>query len=260
VSSFECGLQFRGREGQDRGRIFPLEHRELTVGRARTAGDRAPGWVLLFDPQVQRIHAEMVWNDKEKAFQLVARPNALVEVNGEPVASCILMPGDVVRFGDSVLNLQSSTGLLGSEPIQGPVAEAQDTAKTIKMTRVVRTLILLGGNGAGQQIALTGTKIQLGGNRPEAIPEDRTWWDQDVVLPESEVPHRFMSWHWQPKEKAYEVSLLRPVSVPISFERSCDGVDWMSEMPQGMGASVLLRNQDRVCIGKIGAQLTIEEF
>ena len=260
MSSFHCGLQFRVREGPDRGRAFLLEHRELTVGRARIAGDRAPGWILLNDPLVQRIHAELAWHEQENAYHLISRPDARVEVNGEVVPNGTLLAGDVVKFGDSVLVLQAATAVLSAEPRQAAPVSAVDAGKTIKMTRCSKTLEVLSGVRKGEKLALKGLKIQLGGNNNEPIPHDKQWWDQDVVIQDPGVPFRCMAWHWQEQEKAFEVSMLRSVPVPVSFERSVDGVEWMSEMPSGMGAAVIVRSLDRILMGKTTLQLVIEEF
>jgi hypothetical protein len=170
VSSFHCGLQFRVREGPDRGRAFLLEHRELTVGRARIAGDRAPGWILLNDPLVQRIHAELAWHEQENAYHLISRPDARVEVNGEAVPNGTLLAGDVVKFGDSVLVLQAATAVLSAEPRQAAPVSAVDAGKTIKMTRCSKTLEVLSGVRKGEKLALKGLKIQLGGNNNEPVP------------------------------------------------------------------------------------------
>ena len=261
MSSFHCGLQFRVSDGPDKGRIFLLEHRDLTIGRARNAGDRAPGWVLLNDPQVQRIHAEMTWDDTEKGYRLIVRGEAPVTVNQQPATHGILLPGDVIQFGDSTLHLQASTAILSDAPRQAaPVAAPVDPGKTIKMTRSSKTLEILSGVRKGEKLILKGSKIQLGGLRSEAIPQDKQWWDQDVIIEDPTVPYRCMAWYWQEQEKAYEVSLLRNVPVAVSFERSVDGVDWMSEMPAGMGAAVLVRSLDRISLGRTSLQLVIEEF
>lgn len=259
MSSFYCGLQFRVKDGAEKGRIIPLEHRELTIGRARTLTDRAPGWVLLSDPQLLRIHAEMTWNDNEKAYLLVVRPDAPTEVNGEPVSSCLLQVGDTVTFGSTPLSLQAATAVLSEEPRQAP-PPAPDGAKTVKMTRSVKTLEVLSGVRKGERLNLSGFKIQLGGDTPEAIPVDKPWWDQDVVIQDPNVPFRCMSWHWQEAEKAFQVSMLRQVPISVSFERSADGVEWMSEMPTGRGAFVMVRSLDRVLLGKTTLQLIIEDF
>jgi hypothetical protein len=216
--------------------------------------------VLLNDPQVQRIHAEMAWHEQEKAYHLLARPDCPVRVNGEPIANCTILAGDEVQFGESVLVLQAATAVLSAEPRQAAPAVAVDSGKTVKMTRCSKSLEVLSGVRKGEKFVLHGSKIQLGGNESESVPRDKPWWDQDLVIQDPSVPFRCMAWNWQEQDKTFEVSMLRGVPVPVSFERSVDGVDWMSEMPSGLGAAVILRSLDRIQIGKVTLQLIIEEF
>lgn len=257
MPSFQCGLLFFVREGPDRGRSFALEHTELTLGRARTAGDRAPGWVLLNDPLVGRIHAEMAWDESVRAYHLVSRTEAPVLVNGNAISDKVIRAGDQIKIGSTTIDLMTAAAVAAAtaetQKIKLPVAS--EIKKTAIMYK--RTLEVLSGDHQGEIFMLTGNKIQVGGPQTPGVPEDRAWWDQDVLIKAEDFPFRCMSWNWMEDERAFQISLLRPLEVGVSFERQSDGVDWMSEMPSGQGGYVVCRNGDRVIVGKTSLLLSV---
>ncbi len=261
MSSFQCGLLFFVREGPDRGRTFALEHRELTLGRARTAGDRAPGWVLLNDPAVGRIHAEMAWDDSVKAYHLVSRSQPPVLVNGNPITDKVIRVGDQIKLGSTTIDLLTAAAVAAAnaetQKIKLPSAAEMKASRPAIVLK--RTLEILSGPEAGEVLPLKGNKVQVGGPETPGVPADRAWWDQDVMLQDEGFPYRCMSWHWVEVERAYQVSLLRPLEVSVSFERNADGMDWMSEMPNGQGAFVVCRDGDRIIVGKTALQLSVSE-
>ncbi|MBN9413969.1 hypothetical protein ABS71_01715 [bacterium SCN 62-11] len=260
MSSFQCGLLFYVREGPDRGRTFALEHRELTLGRARTAGDRAPGWVLLNDPAVGRIHAEMAWDDSVKAYHLVWRSETPVLVNGTEITDKVIRVGDQIKLGSTTIDLMTAAAVAAANAETQKIKIPSPSEVKAKPVIVLnRTLEILSGAESGEVLPLRGNKIQVGGPETSGVPEDRTWWDQDVILQDKGFPYRCMSWSWVEAERGYQVSMLRPVEVSISFERSSDGMDWMSEMPSGQGAFVVCRDGDRIIVGKTALQLRISE-
>lgn len=259
MSSFQCGLLFYVREGPDRGRSFALEHTELTLGRARTAGDRAPGWVLLNDPLVGRIHAEMAWDESVRAYHLVSRTDSPVLVNGNPISDKVVRVGDQIKLGSTTIDLMTAAAVAAAnaetQKIKLPLASEVKT-KTAIMYK--RNLEVLSGDGEGIVFTLHGNKVQVGGPPTPGVPEDRAWWDQDVLIKDASFPYRCMSWNWVEDERAFQVTLLRPLEIGVSFERKVDGVDWMSEMPSGQGRYVVCRDGDRVIVGKTAMLLTVK--
>lgn len=288
MSYFSCGLQIRISEGPDKGRTFPLDTREVTIGRARTAGDRAPGWVLLNDPQISRIHADLVWNEEEKTYRLVHRSETNpTEVNGVEMKEAYVKIGDTIRVGGTLLDLQQAdfrfggvaperigqiqearrAGLIGSNQalaFRDPMKEVEAHTSTTKANRKIALstrpqlcLQVLSGEQQGQKLPLTGFQIQLGGSRPEELPEGDPWWDQDLTLEESALPYRCLALQWRELEKAFEVSFTRSVNISITLERRTDGTEWIAEMP--MSSPVTLRLGDFLYVGRSAMQLVATE-
>lgn len=283
---FSCGLQVRVSHGPDKGRTFPLDSPEVTIGRARTPGDRAPGWVLLNDPQISRIHADMAWDPEQKAYRLVHRSDTNpTEVNGVKIKETLLKIGDHIRVGGSMLDVQQADfrfggvaperiGLIHEARRSGalsinhelafrnPAKEGEAAGNTTTATRKIALstrpsmyLEVLGGSKQGHRFPLTGFQIQIGGSQPEEVPDVPVWWDQDVVIDEAALPFRCLAWKWRELEKAFEVMVTRPVPVAITLERRVDGTEWLGEMPRN--AVIKLRPNDRLYIGQTALQLVI---
>ena len=285
---FSCGLQVRISSGPDKGRTFPLDCAEITIGRARTPGDRAPGWVLLNDPQTSRIHADLQWDFEAKNYKLIHRSDTNpTEVNGAPVTGeVVLKIGDHVRVGSSILDIQQADFRFGGVAPENmaaihearrtgtmqinndlayrdPVREGEARGNTKSggrkialSTRPKLCLEILGGNQQGTKIPMTGFQIQVGGNRAENLPDGPSWWDQDLALNEAALPYRCMAWKWRELEKAFEVHLIRNLSMPITLERRVDGTEWIAEMPPT--SVVTVRPYDLLYIGNTALQLVVE--
>ena len=284
---FSCGLQVRVSQGPDKGRTFPLDSAEVTIGRARTPGDRAPGWVLLNDPQISRIHADMTWDDELKAYRLAHRSDTNpTEVNGLPIKEALLKIGDHVKVGSSLLDIQQADFRFGGVAPEriGQIHEARRTGTTVVnhdlayrnpvregesrgdtksasrkialSTRPNMFLEVLGGAQQGLRLPMTGFQIQVGGNRAEPLPDAPSWWDQDLSIEESALPYRCMAWKWRELEKAFEVMFTRPVAAAVTLERRTDGTEWIAEMP--LTSVVKIRPFDLLYVGKTALQLVVE--
>ncbi len=285
---FSCGLQIRVSQGPDKGRTFPLDCAEITIGRSRTPGDRAPGWVLLNDPQTSRIHADLQWNYEARQYLLIHRSDTNpTEVNGVRVNEAVALKiGDHIRLGSTILDIQqadfrfggvapeniaaihearrTNTTVVNHElAFRDPVreGEARGNTKTAGRkialsTRPKLSLEILGGKQQGAKLPMTGFQIQVGGNRVEELPDGPQWWDQDLALNEPALPYRCMAWKWRELDKAFEVRLLRDMTMPITIERRVDGTEWIGEMPRH--AVVTVRPHDLLYIGNTALQLVVD--
>ncbi len=289
MSFFNCGLQVRVCGGPDKGRTFPLDSREVTIGRARNPGDRAPGWVLLNDPQISRIHADLVWSESDNAYKVVHRSETNpTEVNGVEIGEPTLIKiGDVVHLGASSLDIQQADFRFGGvEPERigqihqarkagisqvNPALAFRDPKKEVEAhidtksggrkialsTRPKMVLQVLGGAQQGLELPLNGFQIQFGGHQVEELPDKEPWWDQDLVVEEATLPYRCMAFLWRELQNAFEVSFVRPVNLSITLERRVDGTEWIAEMP--LSTPVMLRASDLLYIGGTAIQLVALE-
>ena len=121
--AWNSGLQIRVLDGSDRGKVFPLDAQEMTLGRALDPKEKAPGWILFSEPTVSRVHAVLQWKEAQRGYLLQhrSRTNPTM-VNGKPVDQHLLQPGQKVQLGlliFSVEVVEIRTGRLG-DAVQTP--------------------------------------------------------------------------------------------------------------------------------------------
>jgi hypothetical protein len=247
--------------------------------------------VLLNDPRISRIHADLIWSEPDKGYRLVHRSDTNpTEINGHPANDQVIRVGDIITVGGSRLDIQQADFRFGGvEPerigqihearrsgtlqvnnefaYRDPKREGEAHGSTQKASRKIALstrpklyLEVLGGNQKGQKLPLTGFSIQMGGPLSGDPPEvGAPWWDQEVLIDDAVLPYRCLSWHWRELQNAFEVALIREIPVPITLERRVDGTEWIAELPAQMGASVLIRHGDLFYVGKTALQLLGDE-
>ncbi len=280
---WSCGYQFRISDGPDRGRTFALDAIEVTVGRARHQGDRAPGWILLNDPRVSRIHVDLRWSEEKKTYILSHKSetnqtllnNQLVPPNEDTE----LKVGDLVRLGDTELDLQQADFRFGGvDPMQAslmahntrnrghhgnaniPALAAYDSKldneKSFSTRKAPRKAALtlrpnyqlevLHGPDQGVVALITGMRIALGGPvaDPDAPPPKDRNWDQEVSVRDDALPEFHLLLVWRELDNAFELSRRPGGPVrTVRLQRDTDGAMWNSELGE---TPVLIRDGDLI--------------
>jgi pSer/pThr/pTyr-binding forkhead associated (FHA) protein len=110
-------------DGADQGRSFPLpESGTVTLGK-----DRRHAEITLHDLYVARVHCLLEINGDK--VELVSEEGHDTLLNGKKVTRQAIVPGDVVRIGNSFLRLE--TAAAADEPAP-PAAGDQDTAEVME--------------------------------------------------------------------------------------------------------------------------------
>ncbi len=108
--AWSSGYQLRVVEGKHKGLVIHLDQASLTLGRATTPGESAPGYIFFYEPTVSRVHAELRWNDKKKMYALHHKSNTNPTlVNGTPVdkrTARPLEPGTTIQMGLLVMEVE----------------------------------------------------------------------------------------------------------------------------------------------------------
>ena len=90
----------RVRTGPEEGELYPLfENREITLGRSPTNN------VFVRDKNVSRVHCQIVVTGDSCRLTDLQSTNGTF-VNGERTSECELTPGDEVRIGATLLQLE----------------------------------------------------------------------------------------------------------------------------------------------------------
>jgi len=111
--AWSSGYQLRVVEGKHKGLVIHLDQASLTLGRATTPGESAPGYIFFYEPTVSRVHAELRWNDKKKMYALHHKSNTNPTlVNGTPVdkrTARPLEPGTTIQMGLLVMEVEPAS-------------------------------------------------------------------------------------------------------------------------------------------------------
>ena len=248
------GLQMKVTEGSTRGSIHPLDSTNITIGRSPAGAVRQVGWVHVRDETVSGLQAELVWQPESKKFRLVNRSNTNpTKVNEVEVSEVELEPGDQIRMGRCVMDLQETdrrfvTRRPQQQPppvVVAPVTE-EPVATVVQTPTVTRFFLeLLEGTNAGQRLPLEAERIAVGGAFDPARPPEDTWFDQGVALGDSSLPPFCLAL----VRRGQDFAMLAPreADVPAGLEREEDDMIWVAQLKPGQ--SVNLEPDDQMRLG-----------
>lgn len=113
-------------------RIFDISAALMTVGRG-AAND-----IVLHDARVSRAHARLERRDGAFVLTDLGSANG-VAVNGQPIQSAPVQPGDIITLGDSTLRLETSAAAAADDPLQEIASEVALDA-TLAASALVQTI------------------------------------------------------------------------------------------------------------------------
>lgn len=247
------GLQMKVTEGSARGSIHPLDAPQISLGRATAAAVRQVGWVHLRDETVSGLQAELIWQPVSRKFLLVNRSSTNpTKVNEVEVTEVELQPGDQIRMGRCVVDLQESDRRFVTRKPQQPLAvvvpATESTAPAAALPEPTIThffLEFLEGTNAGQRLPLEAERIAVGGAFDPAQPPAADWFDQGVALGDSTLPAYCLAL----VRTGQEFAMLAPreAEVPAGLEREEDDLIWVAQLKPGQ--SVALEADDQMRLG-----------
>jgi serine/threonine protein kinase len=107
---FNSGFQLKIIEGPGYGRVIPLQVNEISLGRAQDAQQpSAPNAVFFMEGTVSRVHARLLWDDRNKVFKIqhLSKTNQ-TKVNEKVIQEHVLEFGDRIGLGKLVLEVQKA--------------------------------------------------------------------------------------------------------------------------------------------------------
>ncbi len=269
---FSSGFQLKIIEGTGRGQVFPLDTKELTIGRAANPGERAPGYVFLYDDTVSRIHAQLFWDDEQNSYILHHRSQTNpTMINAAPAEEPrLLEPDDAITIGKVVLQIQqierrwagpvapmvapAAAGPSSSDAAPG-IAPLQSKRPHVPMpteTRKVAVRISMGGNKGGQRNEFR-LKVVEGPDEGQSFPLKGTMalgrdmgeeQSNAVLLRDEFVCPDHAVLRWSEPDGKYQ---LLPTANPVAIQRTMEGLVWGTEVP--IAGRLLLESQDLLQLG-----------
>jgi hypothetical protein len=246
------GLQMKVTEGSARGSIHPLDSERITLGRAN-GSVRQVGWLQLRDETVSAVQAELVWLPETKSFKLINRSTTNpTKVNDAEVDEAVLQPGDQIRMGRCVIDLQETDrrfvtrkppAAIPPQVVSEPVSPVVPEATEAKVTRFF--LEFLEGTNAGQRFPLEAERVAVGGAYDPAQPPLADWFDQGIALGDSTLPPYCLALVRQGQQ--FSMLAPREAEVAAGLERQEDDLIWVAQLQPGQ--SVLLEADDQMRLG-----------
>ncbi|MBN9415123.1 hypothetical protein ABS71_10745 [bacterium SCN 62-11] len=246
------GLQMKVTEGSARGSIHPLDCERISIGRA-TGSVRQVGWVHLRDETVSGLQADLIWQPETQKFLLVNRSSTNpTKVNEAEVEQVELQPGDQIRMGRCLLDLQETDrrfvtrkpqaqpmAAAALEPVVAPVTE-------VALPTVTRFFLeFLEGTNAGQRLPLDSQRTAVGGAYDPTQPPADDWFDQGVALGDATLPPFCLA--LVRHEQGFAMLAPREADVLAGLEREEDDLIWVAQL--GPGQSVVLEPDDQMRLG-----------
>ena len=270
--SWQSGLQIRVVEGPDLDTITPLNFTRMTIGRARSEGSKAEGWLLLYDKSVSRQHAELVWDEDRKTFSLrhLSKTN-LTWVNDESVESeVILQPGHLIKIGSSKFLMEESTADLGAAGDESPLAQPGELTERLQVGAATAAalslrstdspkLTVVDGPEKGRVADLTGFYLTIGRGSVQADQingqKDALKFDQLVELKDSTILPNHLILKWDELRDGFAI-WKSPTAPDCPVLREADGFVWQTSLTDAGG---VVRVGDRVLIGNTTVALGTPE-
>lgn len=235
------GLQLRVTQGAAAGKVYPLDAETLSVGRSSPGVESVAGFLSIDDDTVSRLHAELRWDAEQGAYILTNRSvTNPTTVNHVLVESARLQPGDVIVMGECVCVLQPQASV--SQRSERPRSGASGTlALTDRPPLFLESV-------AGNRHPITGLVVALGGTLVEEGAPPATGFDQEICLPEPDLPARMLSLAWRDLAHAFEIRCLSS-AVPVVLLREKGGLQWRAPLSPQLSSQ--LRQGDAIRIGEI---------
>lgn len=272
--SWQSGFQIRVVEGPDQ-QCTPLDLPRMSLGRARTQGSQAAGWILFFDKAVSRQHAELHWDEKAASYRLQHQSKTnFTWVDNEPLqGEIVLRAGQKVKVGGTVFVYEVCEQGGQSDVTEAtPSALASPDELTVRLNTDRKVapvslrqseslhLIVLDGADKGKRQALTGFYLTIGrrnktaqellggkGAKVEAF-------DQMVELSDPDVHPNHVLLKWDELRGGFS-TWKNPGVAPVPLIREADGVVWQGYLND---TEALIRRNDKLKLGNTILQIGVE--
>ncbi|MDQ7824571.1 MAG: FHA domain-containing protein [Candidatus Eremiobacteraeota bacterium] len=88
-------------KGRERGQTFRLTADMITVGRRLAVKEKKHNWILLDEPSLSRIHAQLLWDDTVRSYLIVHKSSVKPTiVNGREIKQAVLSHQDRIQMGE----------------------------------------------------------------------------------------------------------------------------------------------------------------
>lgn len=219
---FDSGFEIQVKEGADEGCAYPLDRREITLGRRGSPGEEKKGYILFSEPSVSKIHAVLRWDDDLKKYVIyhLAEEQETV-VNGRSVKKSLLNPGYEVQLGElifevvSIKEKQLRESTVMWEKFKAGEERGEETLDTgYKM-------VVVEGPDKGETFELDKNLIVIGRRRSPGDIRDT----YGILLTDSKLPEELALMVWSDRERKFSIFQSEESPVTIKLYRVVDTLE-----------------------------------
>jgi pSer/pThr/pTyr-binding forkhead associated (FHA) protein len=243
---FDSRFQIEVQEGVDKGKKYPLRSKEITLGRRLIPNEKITHWILFNEPTVSRMHAMLIWDDKEQMYVLhhKSKTNPTL-VNGLPVEKKELWSGDRIVMGLLSFKISLQAGPIETNPITEKIEPHffKDVPRDEEFQQEMCCLELTVGLEAGTTFPLRSSIVLLG--RKDI--DDEAMGQNEILIQDYSIPREHLLLVWNAKEHTYGVIKVESSPLLSHVKRTQEGLERLLEI--NSERHVLLAEGDELMLG-----------
>ena len=213
---FDSGFEIEIEKGTDEGLTFPLDMKEMRLGRVGSPDEIQKGIIPFSDPSVSRVHAVLRWDkdlDKYVIYHLSKTTPTLV--NGRAVKKSLLSADYTVQLGELVFRVISIKEKRHHESTMMWERFKAGEERGDELVKSGYKLVVVEGPDKGDSFELDKNLMIIG--RRKGLGDIRDTFG--ILLSDEKLPEELALLVWNKEEKKYAVYQSEESPVPIRLFR-----------------------------------------
>ncbi len=231
---FDSGFEIQVTSGLDEGLVFPLDKKEITLGRRDVVGEEKKGYILFSDPSVSKAHAVLRWDEDLGKYVIYHLSETTpTVVNGRKVKKSLLDANYVVRLGELTFKVISIREKRFKESVimweKFKSGEERGEAEVDSGYR----LVVVEGPDKGKTFELDKNLMVIG--RRKGFGDMRDTYG--ILLSDESLPEELALLVWNRAEKRYAIFQSEDSPIPIKLYRVVETME---------GSKIIGREYDNI--------------
>lgn len=206
---FDSGYEILVVKGAESGTTFPLNAREITLGRLESSGDEKAGQVLFKDRSVSPTHAMLKWDEEFERYVIYhLSSSSPTVVNGRIVKKSLLNNDYKVQLGGLIFKVVSvkEKQLRDSAVMWDKMRAAEDEEEQKEVVKEEKIdtgykLVVVDGPDKGRSFTLERNLLVIGKHRGRSEIREK----YGILLSDESLPEELALLVWDFEEKKYRL-------------------------------------------------------
>lgn len=216
---FDSGFEIRIISGPEKDRVYPLDKKEVTLGRREDPNEVKENYILFSDDTVSRVHAVLRWDDQlEKYVIYHLSKSTPTQVNGRAVKKSLLNPDYKVQLGDMVFQVVSIKEKRHRESVVMWEKFKSGEEKGEELIDTGYKLVVVEGPDKGNSYDLDKNLMIIGRRKGPGDMRDT----YGILLSDESLPEELALLVWNEEEGKYGIFQSEDSSVAVRLFRVVD--------------------------------------